>query len=118
MSSTNSYWISDPNGGAKALVDSATERDRWTQVFGWNEAAEPVSGDMVWVHNAQTDGRAKLPHDTLAEGGYWRGVGFAPAAPPEPVDLTKDPALRDQQAPARTAPSPAASTAAATTKEK
>lgn len=118
--SKNNYWVADPNGGALALVEGVEERNRWTQIQGWSEASEPVSGDMVWAHNAETDGRTKLPADSLAEGGYWRGVGFVPSAPPEPVDITKDPALRDQPAPARAAtPSSAAGTAAATTpKEK
>lgn len=116
--SKNTYWIADPNGGAKALVETAEERDRWVQVRGWAESAGPVSGDRVWVHNAQTGGRTTLPHDTLGVGGYWRGVGFAPSAPPEPVDLTKEPSLRDQVAPPSPAPSSAAVPAATTTKEK
>ena len=90
------YWITDPNGGAKALVEGAEERDRWVHIQGWSESGEPVSGDMVWAFNPNTGGRAKLPHDPLAD--YWKGVGFVPSAPPEPVDLTKDPALRDQPA--------------------
>lgn len=97
--SKQTYWIADPNGGAKALVEGVEERDRWTRVRGWDETAEPVSGDMVWAYNANTDGRTKLPFDTLAEDGYWRGVGFVPSAPAEPVDMTKDPALRDQPSP-------------------
>lgn len=116
--SKNHYWISDPNGGAKALVEGVEERNRWTQVQGWDESAEPVSGDMVWAYNEAAEGHAKLPHDTLADGGYWRGVGWAPSAPPEPVDLTKDPALRDQPADARPASTPAASPAAETTKKE
>lgn len=110
MTSKQTYWIADPNGGAKALVEGTEERDRWTRVHRWDEATEPISGDMVWAYNAQTDGRTVLPHDTLAEGGYWRGVGFVPSAPMEPVDLTKDPALRDQSA-SRPAPAPVAETA-------
>lgn len=101
--SKQSYWIVDPNGGAKALVEGAEERNRWTQVHGWGEAEEPTSGDMVWVHNPATDGRTILPHDALSEDGYWRGIGWAPSAPSEPVNVTKDPALRDQTAtPSRT----------------
>ncbi len=103
--SKNKYWIVNPNGGAKALVEGAEERDRWTRVHGWDEADEPVSGDMVHVTNADTGGQTTLPWDTLAEGAYWHGVGFAPSAPPEPVDVTKDPALRDQPA-AKPAPAP------------
>jgi hypothetical protein len=104
----NTYWISDPNGGAKALVEGVEERNRWTQINGWTESDEPVSGDMVWVFNPSTEGRAKLPADSLAEGSYWRGVGWTESAPAEPVDLTKDPALRDQEAPTRATPRAAA----------
>lgn len=96
MTGKQTYWIADPNGGAKALVEGTDERDRWTRGQGWDETGEPVSGEMVWAYNAQTEGRTKLPFDTLAEGGYWRGVGFVPSAPAEPVDTTKDPGLRDQ----------------------
>lgn len=98
MTSKQTFWIVNPNGGAKALVEGAEERDRWMRVHRWDETSEPVSGDMVWAQNANTGGRATLPWDTLGEGGYWHGVGFAPSAPIEPVDLTKDPALRDQPA--------------------
>lgn len=111
------YWIADPNGGAKALVEGADERDRWIQAHGWVETSEPVSGDMVWVHNPQTDGRAVLPHDVTTEGSYWRGVGFAPSAPTEPADLTRDPVLRDQQPAAKTTET-TTSTAAATGSDK
>jgi hypothetical protein len=103
VSNKQTYWIADPNTGAKALVEGAEERNRWTQVQGWAEADEPVSGDLVWVHNAHTDGRTTLPFDAIGEGSYWKGVGFTPGAPSEPVDLTKDPALRDQPKPARPA---------------
>lgn len=118
--SKNHYWISDPNGGAKALVEGVEARNTWTQVQGWTESDEPVSGDMVWAYNAEAEVHGKLPHDTLGEGGYYRGVGWVPSAPPAPVDVTKDPALRDQPAPAKaTTTSSAASPAAATTtKEK
>ena len=118
--SKNHYWIADPNGGAKALVEGVEERNRWTQVQGWDESQEPVSGDTVWAYNVAAEGHAKFPHDTLAEGGYWHGVGWAPSAPPEPIDVTKDPALRDQPAQERptTSSSTAGSAAATTPKEK
>lgn len=118
--SKNHYWISNPNGGAKAIVEGVEERNRWTQIHGWDEADEPVSGDLVWAYNEAAEGHTTLPHDSLAEGGYWSGVGWAPSAPPAPVDVTKDPALRDQPRPARAATStPAASpTGTATTKKE
>jgi hypothetical protein len=119
--SKNQYWISDPNGGALALVEGVEERKTWTQVHGWDESDGPVSGDMVWAYNAEADVHGKLPHDTLGEGGYYRGVGWVPSAPPAPVDVTKDPALRDQPAPGRAATTSSTTTpvaTGATTKEK
>jgi hypothetical protein len=117
--SKNHYWIADPNSGAKALVEGVEERDRWTKVQGWSEATEPTGDERVWLYNASIDGRTVLPFD--ASQGHWKGIGWAPGAPPEPVDTTRDPALMDQPEPAAapTAPSSAASPAAATTtKEK
>ena len=111
MTSKQTFWIVDPNGGAKALVEGAEERDRWTRVHRWDETGEPVSGDMVWAQNANTGGRTILPWDALT-GGYWAGVGFAPSAPTEPVDLTKDPALRDQPQAAAETPTPSSKPAA------
>jgi hypothetical protein len=101
------YWIADPNGGAKALVEGVEERNRWTQVQGWAETDEPAAGEQVWVYNAETDGRTKLPFEVTGEGSYWRNVGFEWSAPAEPVDLTKDPALRDQPKPDAAKQSPA-----------
>lgn len=92
------YWITHSNGGAKALVEGAAERDRWKNLHGWEDTTEPVSGDKVWVHNATTDGRTVLPFDVVRRGSYWHGVGFVASAPAEPVDLTRDPVLRDQPA--------------------
>lgn len=96
--SKQNYWIADSEG-VKALVEGAEERNRWVQLQGWTEADEPQPGDRIWVHNSETDGRTVLPADVMGEGSYWRGVGFTPSAPPEPLDLTKDPALRDQPKP-------------------
>jgi hypothetical protein len=117
--SKQSYWIADPNGGAKALVEGADERNRWTQVHGWAEADEPGPGDQVWVHNSKTDGRTVMAADAIGTedgGSYWRGVGFRPSAPAEPVDLTKDPALRDQPKPVPPSKSAAATADSTTTK--
>ena len=103
--SKQSYWISDPNSGAKALVEGAEDRNRWTQVQGWTETTEPVAGDRVWLYNASIDGRTVLGFE--ASQGHWKGIGWVPGAPPEPVDTTKDPALMDQPAPvAKADPTP------------
>lgn len=103
-----SGWIVDPNSGTKALVEDAAEYDRWTRVHGWAETAEPAGDERVWVRHAETGGRSVLPHSAI--GGYWAANGWAPSAPPEPVDRTKDPALADQ--------TPQPVPAATTTKEK
>lgn len=98
----SSYWVQDPNGGAFALVDGAEERDRWTHVHGWELAEGPAAGDRVHVVHAETNGQAVLPYDAMDPAGYWANNGWTPGPPPTPVDLTKDPALRDQPAPAVT----------------
>lgn len=110
------YWIADPNTGAKALVEGAEERNLWTLQHGWSESDEPAAEDQVWVHNSETDGRSTLPFGAVGEGSYWRGVGFSPSAPPEPVDLTKDPARRDQPKSATKATSAAKTDESTTTK--
>jgi hypothetical protein len=95
----SSYWIQDPNGGAYALVEGAEERDRWTHVQGWGLAEAPRTGDRVHVVHADTGGQAVMPYDAMDPAGYWANNGWAFGSPPAPVDLTKDPALRDQPTP-------------------
>lgn len=107
----NSYWIVDPNSGAKAVVEGAADRDRWTKVQGWSETTEPTGDERVWVYNQAIDGRTVLPYD--ASQGHWKGIGWVPGAPPEPVDTTKDPALMDQPEQAASPSAPATTTTAA-----
>lgn len=109
--SKNKYWIADPNSGAKAIVEGVEERDRWTKVLGWSETTEPTGDERVWLYNESIDGRTVLPYD--ASQGHWKGIGWAPGAPPEPVDTTKDPALMDQPKPAPPAAAPSIQSAAA-----
>jgi hypothetical protein len=93
MSGKQTYWIADPNTGAKASVEGAPERDRWVGVHGWALASEPQPGDRVWLRHDVTGGRQQFP---VSAAPQWAGLGWHPGAPPEPVDLTKDARLVDQ----------------------
>lgn len=96
------YWMRTPEG-AFALVTGADERDRWTP-HGLQIADEPQpgAGVFVWLEHEDHHGRQKFPVDTVNE---FADVGWHPSPPPEPVDITKDPALRDVPAePATEAP--------------
>ena len=89
----NSYWIADVEG-VYALVEGADQRDEWTKVRGWHEAAEPGPTDQVHVVNENPEilpGR--LPYGALGAG--LDGYGWRPGPPPAPYDATKDPALTD-----------------------
>lgn len=56
----------------------------------------PNLSEHPWMEHAETGHRAQLP-----DMPYWRANGWSPVEgpPPEP-DLTKDPLLRDPEAPA------------------
>ena len=92
--SKQTYWQTRADEPA-ALVEGAAERDRWVQIHGYAESSEPADDQQVHVVNETTGGRAQLPYGPLRDG-LWAGLGWRLAAPPEPVDLTKDPALVDQ----------------------
>jgi hypothetical protein len=100
MTDKQKYWIADAAGN-HAVVAGATARDEWTKVHGWAESAEPGPQDQVWVTNGDGLRGGRLPYAALQDS-HWAGLGFVPDAPPEPVNLTKDPALTDQ--PAKAAP--------------
>lgn len=95
------YWIASP-GGDLALVTGAEQRDLWTKVRGWSESGEPGPADRVHLTHAEVGHGGPLPFEALAAG--FGAFGWSPGPPPEPVDITKDPALRDQP----TQPRPAA----------
>lgn len=85
-------WMSNPADGAYALIDP-DDVDRWT-VRGWLPVTkEPGDQTTVWLHHAESDGRAQFPAGVVPQ---WMALGWQPGAPPEPVDLTKDPKLVDQ----------------------
>jgi hypothetical protein len=93
MTEKQKYWLTDTSG-AKALVEGADERDRWLP-HGWAETDAPVVGDLVWLQHDVHHGRQLF---AAAAAEQWAGLGWHPSAPPEPVDLTKDPQLVDQAA--------------------
>jgi hypothetical protein len=88
----NTFWMRTPEG-ALALVAGADERDRWIP-HGLVAADEPQpgSGVFVWLEHDEHHGRAKFPVDVVEQYG---ALGWHPSPPPEPYDITKDPALRD-----------------------
>jgi len=113
----NQYWLTRADEPF-ALVEGAAERDRWVQIHGYAESAEPTDDQQVHVVNDNTGGRGALPYGPLRDG-IWGGLGWRPAAPPEPVDATKDPALVDQVvAVPATKTETAAPAATSTSKEK
>jgi hypothetical protein len=89
----SNYWIADTEG-VYALVEGADQRDEWTKVRGWSEAAEPGPTDQVHVVNENPEilpGR--LPYAAVE---LHSGLGWKAGPPPAPYDATKDPVLVDQ----------------------
>lgn len=97
MTDKQKYWISDTEG-VFAQVEGAEARDWWTKVRGWTDAGEPQATDMVHVLNENPEIAQGHPVPFGALSG-WAGYGFYPAAPPEPIDLSK-PQLAEPVAPA------------------
>lgn len=85
------HWIADVTG-VHALVSDAEQVALWTRVRGWRIADAPAPTDQVQVVNGDLFGR--IPFAALADG--WADLGWKPGAPPEPIDLTKDPTFVDQ----------------------
>jgi hypothetical protein len=96
MAEKQKYWITSIDG-AKALVEGAEQRDHWTKVQGWTETADPRPGDRVWLEHEEHHGRQVFPAEAAPQ---WAGLGWHTSPPAEPVDLTKDPQLVDEQLPA------------------
>lgn len=113
--SKNQYWLSRGDEPV-ALVEGVAERDQWVRVHGWTETSEPGDDQQVHVVNEETGGRGQLPYGPVRDG-LWAGLGWRLAAPPEPVDLTKDPALVDRSV-AVPATKTESAAPAATSKEK
>lgn len=96
--SKQTYWITTAEG-TRGQVAGIEERDRWTP-RGWQVVGEPAPTDFVWMRKEGLAEPARFPYGAAAT---WQAMGWEFTAPPEPVDVTKDPKLFDQ-APARPAP--------------
>lgn len=92
--SKNTYWITTTNG-IHGQVEGTEERDRWTP-RGWQVVEEPSATDFVYLRNPETGGIAPFAYGSV---DTWQQMGWEFSAPPEPVDVTKDPAVfaQDQQ---------------------
>ena len=92
--SKQTFWLARDSEPV-AFVDDAAVRDELIRVHGYTEVTEPLADDrQVHVAHTATGGHAVLPHGVLAA---WGVLGWVPAGPPAPVDLTKDPVLVDQE---------------------
>ena len=108
--SKNTYWITDPTDGSYALVEGADERDTWVRVHGWAEAeGEPGPTDQVHLRNENAElGPSKLPYQAVREQSAWTANGWAPGAPPEPVNAATAHWSKPEQKTAAKAEKPAA----------
>lgn len=114
MSAKNTYWIRDVNGNV-AQADGAAERDRWG-ALGWQPVeGEPEAFEQTWIYNAATGGRGQIPYSAIPS---WGALGWEASTPPEPYDVTKDPALVDQVATKTPASAPAKSATGGNTEGK
>lgn len=109
--SKQTFWLARDSEPV-AFVQDAETADLLIRVHGYTEVTGPLADDrQVHVANAATGGQATLPYGVLAA---WGVLGWVPAGPPAPVDLTKDPVLVDQAEPTK----PKTAAPAATSKEK
>lgn len=90
-----SHWIADATG-VHALVDGDDQLTYWTRIRGWQSAAEPQPSDRVHITHPEIGHGNPIPFEAL--NGGWSDMGWSAGPPPEPVDLTRDPALRVQPA--------------------
>jgi hypothetical protein len=98
--SKQTYWITTAEG-TRGQVVGTEERDRWTP-RGWDVVDEPAETDFVWMRKEGLDKPARFPYGAAET---WRAMGWEFTAPPEPVDVTKDPQLFDQTTTAKTSSS-------------
>jgi hypothetical protein len=90
--SKTTYWITTAEG-TYGQVEGVEERDRWTPL-GWTVAAdEPAPTDFVWMRKDGIDRPARFAYGAAST---WQDMGWKLSAPPEHVDVTKDPKLFDQ----------------------
>lgn len=83
-----SYWITTANGYF-AQVDGVDERDKWTPL-GWRLAKEPGPTDFVYLRKDDIANPGLFAYQAVP---VWQELGWKYGTPPEPVDLTKDPAV-------------------------
>ncbi len=92
--SKQTFWLARDSEPV-AFVQDAEKADLLIRVHGYTEVtSEPADDRQVHVAHAATGGQATLPYGVLAA---WGVLGWVPAGPPAPVDLTKDPVLVDQE---------------------
>lgn len=91
MSGKNTYWITTTNG-YYGQVEGVDERDRWTP-RGWSATGEPGPTDFVWMWKDDLEQPAPFAYGAAP---MWQQKGWQLGPPPEPVDVTKDPQLFEQ----------------------
>lgn len=106
MTPKKQTWLIDAEG-TYALVDTA-DVDMW-KPLGWavsdSDPAYTID-QFAWLQHETHGGLQRFP---LASVPHWAALGWYPAPPPRPVDLTKDSALVDvPETPAKLAAKPAA----------
>ena len=89
MPETKKSWLVDAEGNYAAVEPG--EIDTWIP-RGWSRAQDGPQSSFVWLQHEVHGGKAKFPVAAVAN---WESLGWHPAAPPEPVDVTKDPVLVD-----------------------
>lgn len=86
-------WIANSDGDYARVDPDAV--DTWIP-RGWKIAPAPTVADgdrKVWLKHELHGGLARF---SAAVAPQWASLGWHPADPPVPVDLTKDPQLVDQ----------------------
>lgn len=86
------YWMRLPADGTFAQIEGAAERDRLTPL-GWEEANDPADTDFVWMRRDDIENPARFAYGSAET---WRAMGWEFSAPPDPIDVTKDPQLFHQ----------------------
>lgn len=91
------HWLVDATGN-KGLVDGDDERDRFLP-HGWTLGGPPSGSEFVWARCAGVANPARFPADALEA---WAARGWAPGAPPYPLDGLAAPAAPADGKPTKT----------------
>lgn len=87
MTEKKKVWVRNP-ASEYALVESGDEQDRLS-LHGWTATTvEPGPGAWVWLRRPDVEGAGRVP---VASVPHWINMGWAPGAPEDRVDVTKDP---------------------------